>query len=265
MKKLMLVLFAATLLAASAFGENEALALKASCPFRSHCCFFQPILLQVTPQAPQRTTQPSAQRVNSAAGVTLEQVLALLDKTSASFRSLQTNFVWDQYEKVVDEHDIQSGVMYFRRSGKNVDVAADILQPEHKKLLFTGVDLKVYNFRTHQVESYPAKNRDEIESSLALGFGGSGSDLKKNFDLRYAGTETIDGRQTYKLELTPKSQKVRGMFRLVTLWIDQQTGMSLQQKAMEGQYDYRLAKYPFANMKINPSKLPSDAFKLEGR
>lgn len=144
MKKLMLVLFAAALLATSALGQAK----------------------------------PDP----------LEQVLALLDKTSASFKSLQTDFVWDEYEKVVNQHDIQSGVMYFRRSGKNVDVAADILQPEHKKVLFTGgPDVKVYNFRTHQIEGYPAKNRDEIESSLALGFGGSGGDLKKNFDLRYAG------------------------------------------------------------------------------
>ena len=221
MKKVMLGLFAAVLLATSAFGQAK----------------------------------PDP----------LEQVLALLNKTSASFKSLQTDFVWDEYEKVVNQHDIQSGVMYFRRSGKNVDVAADILQPEHKKLLFTGADVKVYNFRTHQVESYPAKNRDEIESSLALGFGGNGSDLKKNFDLRYTGTETIDGQATYKLELTPKSQRVRGMFRLVILWIDQQTGMSLQQKALEGEYNYRLAKYPFASMKVNPPKLPADAFKLEGK
>jgi len=196
---------------------------------------------------------------------TLEQVLTLLDQKSASFKSLQADFEWDQYQKVVDEHDIQRGVMYFRRVGNNVDVAADIQVPEHKKLLFTGKDVQVYSYRTHQTATYPSKNRDEIESFLALGFGGRGHDLQKNFELRYAGAETIDGRPTYKLELTPKSQKIQGMFRLVILWIDQQTGMSLQQKAMEGQYDYRLAKYPFAAMKVNPVKLSPDAFKLEGK
>ncbi len=44
--------------------------------------------------------------------------------------------MWDQYQKVVDEHDIQKGVMYFKRAGPNVDVAADIQQPGPKKLLF---------------------------------------------------------------------------------------------------------------------------------
>jgi outer membrane lipoprotein-sorting protein len=149
--------------------------------------------------------------------------------------------------------------------GKNVDVAADIQTPEHKKLLYTGSDVQVYSFRNHQTSSYPSKNRDEIESFLALGFGGRGHELLNNFDIRYAGTESIDGRTTYKLDLTPKSKRVQGMFRLVTLWIDQQTGMSLKQQAWEGQYDYRLATYPFASMKINPAKLSADAFKLEGK
>jgi outer membrane lipoprotein-sorting protein len=196
---------------------------------------------------------------------TLEQVLTLLDQKSTTFKSLETNFVWDQYDATVPAHDIQSGVMYFRRVGPHVDVAADIQTPDHKKLVFTGDDVRVYSYRTHQTSSYPSKNRDEIESFLALGFGGRGHDLLKNFEISYKGAETIDGRPTYRLELTPKSQKVQGMFRLIILWIDQQTGMSLQQKVLEGKSNYRLATYPFASMKINPKKLPADAFKLEGK
>jgi outer membrane lipoprotein-sorting protein len=252
----MLVFSAAALLAASAFGQAR--------PFG--CSFFRPLALSAMPQtAKLNAAQAATPRANSAAAGSLNQVLALLDRTSEKFKSAQADFVWDQYQKVVDEHDIQKGVIYFRRAGSNVDVAADIQHAEgsdHRKLLFTGSDVKIYSYRTHQATNYPAgKNREEVESFLALGFGGRASDLQKNFELRYAGTETIDGRPTYKLELTPKSQRVQGMFRMVTLWIDQQTGMSLQQKAMEGQYDYRLAKYPFASMKLN-QKIPSDAFKL---
>ena len=38
--------------------------------------------------------------------------------------------------------------------------------------------------------------------------------------------------------------------------------MSVQQKAMEGAYDYRLAKY--SSIKVN-QKLPDDAFKLKAK
>jgi outer membrane lipoprotein-sorting protein len=109
-------------------------------------------------------------------------------------------------------------------------------------------------------EKEAGQNREEFESFLALGFGGRGHDLLKNFDARYAGEETVDGVAAYKLELTPKAQKVRNMFRQFTLWIDPKTGMSVQQKALEGEYDFRLAKY--SSMKIN-QKLPEDAFKLK--
>jgi outer membrane lipoprotein-sorting protein len=50
------------------------------------------------------------------------------------------------------------------------------------------------------------------------------------------------------------------MFRQFTLWIDPKTGMSVQQKALEGEYDFRMAKY--SSMKLN-QKLPEDAFKLK--
>jgi outer membrane lipoprotein-sorting protein len=195
----------------------------------------------------------------------LEQVLTLLDKTSASFKSVQTDFEWDQYQKVVDEHDIQKGVMYFKRSGSNVDVAADIVSPEHKKLVFENGKVRVYSFKTRQETTHEAgPNREEFESFLALGFGGRGHDLSKNFDVRYIGVETVDGVAAYKLELTPKSQAAKNMFRLFTIWIDPKTGMSVQQKAFEGTSDYRLAKYPHSTMKIN-QKLPEDAFKLKTR
>lgn len=191
----------------------------------------------------------------------LEQVLALLDKASAGFKTVQTDFEWDQYQKVVDEHDIQKGVMYFRRAGSNVEMAADIRYPDHKNVLFTGEELQVYLPKADQVTRYMSgKNRQDFESYLVLGFGGRGHDLTKNFEVRYAGMEAVSGNSTYKLDLVPRSPKAKAMFRLITLWIDPQTGMSVQQKFQESGDDYRLAKY--TSIHIN-QKLPDNAFKLK--
>ena len=70
--------------------------------------------------------------------------------------------MWDQYQKVVDEHDIQKGVMYFKRSGANVDVAADITYPAPgKKLLLKNGEVQVYVRKTDQTTHYDArKNRE---------------------------------------------------------------------------------------------------------
>jgi outer membrane lipoprotein-sorting protein len=192
----------------------------------------------------------------------LEQVLNLLDKASTGFKCVQTDFVWDQYQKVVNEHDIQKGVIFFRRSGSNVEMAAEVQQPDRKYVLFTGDQLQVYLPKADEVTRYKAgKNRADFEAYLTLGFGGRGhGDLQNSFDLRYAGVENLNGKTTYKLELVPKAQKVRNMFSLITLWIDSQTGMSVQQKFEEGGGDYRFARY--TSIQVN-RPLPHDAFKLK--
>ena len=68
----------------------------------------------------------------------LEAVLDSMDRAAANFHSAQTDFVWDQYQKVVDEHDIQKGTMYFRRQGGEVQMAADVSSPAKKYVLFSG-------------------------------------------------------------------------------------------------------------------------------
>jgi outer membrane lipoprotein-sorting protein len=193
----------------------------------------------------------------------LETVLNLMDKTAASFQTVETNFVWDQYQAVVQDHDLQEGTMYFRRNGKNVEMAAEITKPNKKYVLFTEGVVQVYvpPPGADQITKYNAgKNRADFESFLVLGFGGRGHDLEKSFDVKYAGTENIDGKPTYKLELTPKTQRGKNLFQLITLWIDQTRGVSLQQKFQESSGDYRLANYK--NIKVN-EKLPPDVFKLK--
>jgi outer membrane lipoprotein-sorting protein len=190
----------------------------------------------------------------------LQTVLNLMDKTAANFRTVETNFVWDQYQKVVDEHDIQEGTMYFRRNGQNVEMAADITKPDKKYVLFTNGTVEVYQPKIDQVTKYNAgKNRSEFESFLVLGFGGRGHDLEKSFDVKYGGTEKIDNEPTYKLELTPKAQRVKNMFETIILWIDQSRGVSVQQKFIEPSGDFRVANYK--NIRINET-LP-DVFKLK--
>lgn len=203
---------------------------------------------------------PQAAAAAPAAG-NLETVLNLLDRTAASFKDIQTDFVWDQYNKVVDDHDLQSGTMYFRRNGNSVEMSADITKPDKKQVLFADGRVRVYQPKIDQVTEYSAgKNKADFESFLVLGFGGRGHDLAKSFDVKLAGQETVNGVSTYKLELTPKAQRVKDMFSLITLWIDKDKGVSVQQRFQERSGDFRLATYN--NIKINKN-LNADVFKLK--
>ncbi len=191
----------------------------------------------------------------------LESVLNSMDQAAANFHNAQCDFVWDQYQKVVDDHDYQKGTMYFRRQGDDVDMAADITAPDKKYVLFSKGVVSYYQPSIDQVTEYNAgKNKADFESFLALGFGGRGHDLSKSYDVNYAGMEQVAGVNTAKLVLTPKSQRVRSLFQTITLWIDPARGVSVQQRFDEPSGDYRVTKY--SNIEIN-HKMSGDVFKLK--
>jgi len=199
-----------------------------------------------------------AQQSSNAA---LESVLEKMDSTAANFRTTEASFVWDQYQKVVNETDTQKGKVYFRRTNKETEMVADITEPEKKYVLFTDSKVQVYQPRIDQVTVYPAgKHRAEFESFLVLGFGGGGHDMLKSFEVKYLGTEKVGGIEAAKLDLVPKSQGIRGTFQHILLWIDPAKGVSVQQQLVEPSGDYRLAKY--SDIELN-QKISDTVFKLK--
>src|SRR5438876_1396985 len=181
----------------------------------------------------------------------LERVLTQMDSTAAKFHTTQASFVWNQYSKVVDETDTQKGKVYFRRANNEIQMAADITDPEKKYVLFNDRKVQVYQPKIEQVTVYnTGKNREAFESFLVLGFGGGGHDMLKSFEVKYLGTEKLAGIEAAKLDLTPKSQKVANTFAHILLWIDPARGVSVQQQLFEPSGDYRLAKY--SDIQINP-------------
>ena len=192
----------------------------------------------------------------------LESVLNRMDEAASRFRTTEANFAWTQYNKVIDEPtETQIGKIYFRRAGKDIQMAAEITKPDMKMLVFSGGKIQIYQPRTDQIDVYDAgSHREEFESFLVLGFGGGGHDMLKSFDVNYVGEEKIDSVNTTKLDLTPKSQKVREQFAHILLWIDLERGISVQQQLFQASGDYRLAKY--SDIQLN-QKIPDSAFKLK--
>ena len=192
----------------------------------------------------------------------LEKVLGSMDRQAQTFRSAQADFVWDQFTKVVNETDTQSGTIYFRQGGKDeIEMAADVAKPAPKYVLFNKGMVKLYEPGIDRVTEYNVnKGNTDFQSFLVLGFGGSGHGLLKNFDVKYGGSESVMGVNAAKLVLTPKQQKMQNMFSQITLWIDPARGISVQQQFLAPDGDYRLAKY--TNIVLN-GKIPDDVFKLK--
>jgi outer membrane lipoprotein-sorting protein len=191
----------------------------------------------------------------------LERVIAKMDATAKTFVSAETNVVWDRYDKVINETDSEEGKVYFRREGGEIQMAADFIKPNPKYVIYSGGKVQVYLPKANEVDQYDAtKHRSDVESFLVLGFGGSGKDLFKSYDVKYLGAETVAGTTTERLELIPKSVQLRNNIGRILLWIDPKLGVSVQQQFFESSGNYRLAKY--SDIHLN-QKLPDSAFRLK--
>jgi outer membrane lipoprotein-sorting protein len=197
------------------------------------------------------------------ANAPLERVLNSMDKAAASFKTTEADFVWDQFTKVVEQTETQKGKIYFRRASHEVQMMADVTGPapsDKKSVLFADSKFQLYQPDLDQVTIHNTNKSSEVESYLVLGFGGRGHDLAKSFDVTYLGSEKLGDVQTEKINLVPKSEKVKNNFDHIILWIDPARGISVQQQLIALNGDYRLAKY--SNIRLN-QKLSDSMFKLK--
>jgi outer membrane lipoprotein-sorting protein len=194
--------------------------------------------------------------------ITLDTVLAKMDATASTFRSAQADFTWTFFNNVINAVDTtQKGEIFFRKDGSDVRMAAKVSPPDPEQVFFSGGRVEVYREKPGTVDVYDASaHREEAETLLVLGFGSSGNEMRKSFDVSYGGEEKIDDLETAKLELVPKSEAIKNHFPQIILWIDPQRGISVQQKLIAGNGDYRLAQY--SNIRIN-QKIPDKVFKLK--
>ena len=195
----------------------------------------------------------------------LNRVLTQLDAAAAKFHSAKADFQWDQFERVVESTDTQAGVIYYEGSGPAARVAIDIEtadgQPSKKTIVYSGGVLQFFQPQINQMTVFHAGDKQgQYESYLTLGFGGSGSDLKKSWDIAYRGMESIDGVQTAKLDLVSKEASVRANFSHVTIWVDPTRAVSLKQILFEPSGDTRTSY--FRNIEYN-KKISASVFKIK--
>lgn len=190
----------------------------------------------------------------------LQRALRRMDQTAANFRTAEADLVWTTYNSVAAQSLTDTGKIYFRRAGGGIEMAVDLVPPSARQIIFRDSKVQVYTPGTNEVHVYDTgAHREEVEAFLVLGFGNSGSELKKTFDVTYVGEEKIGDDRSDKLELVPISASVKQQFPKIDLWIDSD-GVSRRQQLFQQDGDYRLADY--STIKLNKG-VPKDAFKLK--
>ncbi|MDE3103611.1 MAG: outer membrane lipoprotein-sorting protein [Acidobacteriota bacterium] len=183
----------------------------------------------------------------------LASVIRQMDASSKTFHSAEADFKWELYERVVRETTTQNGSIYFVKQGGSTQMGARILPPNAKFLEYKGGDFRMFDpVSDHLVELKAGDKQSQVEGFLALGFGASGSDLLKSWNVTLVGTETLnDGERpvaTVKLDLVSKDPAVRNSFSHIILWVDPVRDISLRQKSITPSGDEKTASYTHIRM-----------------
>jgi outer membrane lipoprotein-sorting protein len=173
---------------------------------------------------------------------TLESVLKQLDTQAGDFHSLKADLERTKVTVVVNDKSTESGQIFVRRDDK---MRIDLTQPDPRTILRDGNDFYIYNPKIHRVEEYNlGKKKSLVDQFLLLGFGTSGSDLRKGYLVTLQDEETFGNQKVVLLELIPKSDEVRNQLSKIQLWIDESTWLPAQQKFFEtGSGDYFVIRY----------------------
>jgi outer membrane lipoprotein-sorting protein len=217
---------------------------------------------QTTPLPPQSKTDAKSPAVTAPAGTDeLKNVMAQANRAAATFKTAKAKFQWDQYERVVDETEVQKGEIYFRRTKSGMDAAVRVTSPDTKQVVFVDGTLKLFQPKIKQVTIYDARaRRTEVDSLMNIGFGSRADDIEKSYEVKMEGWETVDGVKTARLNLVPRNEKLKASVTNIILWLDPQRDVSLKQKFIEPGENYRLTHY--TDIELN-TKISNDVFELK--
>jgi outer membrane lipoprotein-sorting protein len=195
-----------------------------------------------------------------AADASLDQVLAAMDKTAASFSDMSAKLTRVDYTAVINDTSKESGVVRMKRVGpRDIRMRIDFSEPDPRTIVFEKAAAQIYYPKIRTVQVYDlGKQRSLVDQFLLLGFGSSGKELSRNYTLKVTGEERISGQPATRLELVPKAASVLEYIKKAELWISA-AGYPLQQRFDRPSGDYTLITY--SDVQINTGA-PDSAFKL---
>ena len=188
----------------------------------------------------------------------LTAVLARMDVTAASFKSLKADMKKVAHNGVIDIDETDIGTITVKRGvkAKDLQMLVDIKQPDAKKALVVGSRAWFYILKNpNEVQEYDLtrKFRGMVDQYLLLGFGSNSRDLRDAYAIKLGepASETVAGEKTTKIELIPKSKEMLAQVKRCELWISDSKGIVVQQKLYTGGGDFQLATY--TNLVMNPT------------
>lgn len=224
------------------------------------------LAMGLLPAGVQAQAKPGASR--------LDVVLAELDAASLRFHSARADFVSENYEAIVKETTSQHGITYFERNKGATEMGAVVMSAKKgpngkevpdKIVQYKNGTMQLFDTTLDQVRVMGGgTNQSSYQTFLTLGFGGSGRDLAKSWNITDLGSETLmdDGQpvKTEKLDLVSKDENVRNMYTHITIWVDTARDVTLRQVFDTPSHDRRTVNNSHIRLNIAIDK---DAFAIK--
>ena len=199
----------------------------------------------------------------AAAGDAVQQILARMDKAASDFKAMTAQVTHVDHTDVLNEDSTESGTVTMKKvQPGEVLERVDFTVPDRKTITFEKRHVQEYLPKINTVQVFDLdKHGEQLDRFLMIGFGISGIELAKDWDVAVLGTENIHGQSAIRLQLNPKAAEFRQYVQKIELWIPAEGDpYPLREKIFEPSRDYRLVTY--SDLKINPPLAP-DALQLK--
>lgn len=194
----------------------------------------------------------------------LEDILARMDQSARSFRTFSAKIKRTEFTKVLpNDKEETDGVRRLKRVNGQVIGIVEFLGKNPETIRFAGKTVENYFPNAKRVDVWDAskfgKAGKQVDQLLLLGIGVTSADLRRDFDIKAAGTEVIDGKRTTRLELVPKDKDLKKQAEKIELWIPEGESIPVQSRVTLTSGNYDQANY--SDVQMNPP-LPDSAFEL---
>lgn len=199
--------------------------------------------------------------VASARAEDLNEILARMDQAAVKFQSFTANTKRTEFTAVLNETEESAGSVRLKKGKGGAQGIIQFTEPNPRTIHVEGKKVEVFSPKANTVEIYDTgKHITTADEILLLGFGVSGAELRKNYDVKLGGTETLNGEKTTRLQLVPKAEEVRNLATKIELWIPEGKSNPIQEKITQPSKNYQLVV--FSDVKLNV-QLPDSDYMLK--
>lgn len=202
----------------------------------------------------------SPRRHKKKVGPDLAEILSRMNDTAKHLKTVSASLEYTKVTVLVNDKSTELGQLFFHKS-KTPEILIEIRKPDPRTILFKKNRAEIYMPKINQIQEYDlGQHSGLVQQFFLLGFGTETGELKKSYDLKFLTEEELDSDTTAVLELTPRKDSISAQISKVQLWVSEESWIPIQQKFIEPDGDYLIARY--TSVKVN-RQIPSSTFRIE--